>query len=483
MQELSGVSEAARDLAMARFRLIQPHLEERRSLQLVAADANLSFRTAQRWVSQYRKLGLAAFVRKTREDRGARKIVSPKIKAAIEGLALERPPLPISSICRQARQFAAATGEPLPHYGTVYSLVREVPTGLLTLAHRGGKAYSEGFDLVHRREAGRSNAIWQADHAQLSILLIREDGQTARPWLTIVIDDYSRAIAGYYLGFDPPSSLRTALALRQGIWRKGHPHWHICGIPEVLYTDNGSDFTSKHIEQVAVDLKTRLVFSTPGKPQGRGRIERFFRTVNQMFLCELDGYIKRKRHKPSLTLERFEELFRTFLLETYHRRTSVEGRPAPSERWEGAGFLPRMPDSLEQLDLLLMQEVRARKVRRDGIHFQGLRYLSLTLAAYVGEEVTIRFDPRDMGEIRVFYQDRFLCPAVSAELAGETIPLRDIIRVRNQRRRELSSVLQDRQRVVDSLLQLKRGTAPKEIHAKAAVLPVSGVRIKRYRNE
>src|SRR5260370_31099694 len=58
-----------------------------------------------------------------------------------------------------------------------------------------------------------------------------------------------------------------------------------------------------------------------------------------------------------------------------------------------------MPESLEQLDLLLMQEVRARKVRRDGIHFQSLRYLSLTLAAYVGEEVTIRFDPRDLGEI------------------------------------------------------------------------------------
>jgi putative transposase len=247
----------------------------------------------------------------------------------------------------------------------------------LTLAHYGSKAYSEGFDLVHRREAPRANAIWQADHAQLSILLLREDGQTARPWLTIVIDDYSRAIAGYYLGFDPPSSMRTALALRQGIWRKGHPHWHICGIPEVLYTDNGSDFMSKHLEQVAVDLKIRLVFSTPGKPQGRGRIERFFRTVNSMFLCELDGFIRRKRHKPTLSLERLEELFQSFLLETYPRRISVKGRLVPSERWEEGGFLPRMPESLEQLDLLLMQEVRARKVRRDGIHFHGLRYLSL----------------------------------------------------------------------------------------------------------
>ena len=68
---------------MSRFRLIQPYLEERRSLQLVAADANLSFRTAQRWVSQYRKHGLAAFVRKARDDRGTRRVVSPKIKAAM----------------------------------------------------------------------------------------------------------------------------------------------------------------------------------------------------------------------------------------------------------------------------------------------------------------------------------------------------------------------------------------------------------------
>jgi putative transposase len=269
MQELSGVSEAARELAMSRFRLIQPHLEKDRPLQLVAADGRLPFRTAQRWVSQYRKFGLIALVRKSRADRGGRRVVSPKIKTAIEALALESPPLPVRSIWRQAQQFAEATGELQPRYGTVYDLVRDVPAGLLTLAHHGGKEYSEEFDLVHRREAPRSNAIWQADHAQLSIKLVKEDGQTARPWLTIVIDDYSRAIAGYYLGFDPPSSTRTALALRQAIWRKGHSHWHVCGIPEVLYTDNGSDFTSKHIEQVAVDLKIRLVFSTPGKPQGR----------------------------------------------------------------------------------------------------------------------------------------------------------------------------------------------------------------------
>ncbi len=298
-----------------------------------------------------------------------------------------------------------------------------------------------------------------------------------------MIDDYSRAIAGYYLGFDPPSSMRTSLALRQGIWRKDHPHWHICGVPAILYTDNGADFTSRHLQQVAADLKIRLVFSIPGKPQGRGRIERFFRTVNEMFLCDLDGYIRHKRRPPSLTLNQFEERFRQFLLEIYHRRSSEEGRLPPSDQWEEGGFIPRMPESLEQLDLLLIQEVRSRKVRRDGIHFQSLRYLSLTLAAYVGEEVTIRFDPRDLGEIRVFYQDRFLCRAISAELSGEVIPLREIIRVRNCRRRELRSLLHDRQKMVDTLLQLKKAPISEEIDAETVVPALPAKLVKRYRNE
>ena len=172
----------------------------------------------------------------------------------------------------------------------------------------------------------------------------------------------------------------------------------MCGIPDVLYVDNGADFVSKHLEQVAVDLKIRLVFSTPGRPQGRGKIERFFRTVNEMFLCDLEGYTRRGRRKPTLTLEQLDEQFRAFLIEGYQRTPVAEAELAPSAKWEQGGFLPRVPASLEQLDLLLIEEIRPRKVRRDGIHFQGFRYLSLTLAAYVGENVTIRYDPRDMAE-------------------------------------------------------------------------------------
>ena len=94
------------------------------------------------------------------------------------------------------------------------------------------------------------------------------------------------------MGFEPPSVLRTSLALRQAIRRKSDARWPICAIPAVLYTDTGSDFTSLHMEHVAADSKMQLVFSLPGQPRGRGKIERFIRKVNEMFLCTLDGYVE-----------------------------------------------------------------------------------------------------------------------------------------------------------------------------------------------
>jgi putative transposase len=345
--------------------------------------------------------------------------------------------------------------------------------------------------LVHRREATGPNAIWQADHTPLDILLVLPNGEAAKPWLSTVIDDYSRAVAGYFLSFEDPSALNTSLALRQAIWRKEDPRWTVCGIPDVLYTDNGSDFTSQHLEQVSADLKIRLVFSIPGKPRGRGRIERFFSTVNEMFLCELDGYAPAGgavRGKPTLTLSEFDTKFRAFLLDVYHSRESSETKMPPVKRWEANGFLPRMPDSLEQLDLLLIRVAKARLVRADGIHFQNLRYLSTTLAAYVGETVTLRIDPRDMAEVRVFHEGKFLCQAVCAELAGDTVPLREILRARNRRRQELRGVLRDRQAAVNTLLDLKRGEITEKedesstpAERPATTPPTSG--LKRYRNE
>jgi putative transposase len=135
---------------------------------------------------------------------------------------------------------------------------------------------------------------------------------------------------------------------------------------------------------------------------------------------------------------------------------------------------------------------KSRQVRPDRIHLQGLRYLDLTLVAYVGESVIIRYDPRDMAEICIFHRDCFLCRAICAALAGETVALRDIIQARNRRRRDLRHPLQDCSRIVESLLEAHRVDPPGNetamagepaITSESKTARVNTPRLKRYRHE
>ena len=96
------------------------------------------------------------------------------------------------------------------------------------------------------------------------------------------------------------------------------------------------------MEQVAADLGIELIFSEKGVPRGRGKIERFFRSVNELFLQDLPGYAPSgyKGVEAKLTLPVFEQRFRTWLLEEYHQRVHSETKCAPASRWERGGFLP-----------------------------------------------------------------------------------------------------------------------------------------------
>jgi putative transposase len=478
---LSSLSDEARARALARFQIIRPFLEDGIPLTQIVREQNVTLRTARRWVRRYRREGLSGLARKERDDKDRRKL-TPALQQVIEGLALRKPKLSAAAIHRKVAEVARKLGQKPPSYKVVYGVIAELEPALVTLAHEGSKAYSESFDLIHRREADAPNAIWQADHTELDILVKDGDGTARRPWLTIILDDYSRAVAGYFLSFSDPSAIQTALALRQAIWRKSQAGWHVCGIPGILYSDHGSDFTSRHIEQVAADLKIRLVNSGVARPRGRGKIERFFESLAQVLLSRLPGYARSPTDRTAvLTLPALAGEIETWLIQEYLVTVHSTTGQAPQARWEAGGFLPQMPDSLERLDLLLLTVARTRRVQQDGIRFQGMRYIDPTLAAYVGEEVVLRYDPRDVAEIRVFHRDRFLCRAVCQELAGETVPLRDIISARNRRRRELRQSIVDRQRVVDSLLEAKRWDGEEKKPEEASPKPPpSPVRLKRY---
>ncbi|WP_286738049.1 Mu transposase C-terminal domain-containing protein [Kocuria sp. UBA1838] len=399
----------------ARWRILRLHVEDGIALTALARETGIGLRTLERWHARYRIDGYAGLSTGQRSDAGTHHLPAELVRL-IEGLALSKPRPAIATLHRRVTRICGTRGWPVPSYGVVRSIVAALDPGMVTLALEGAGSYRDKYELVLRRQAEHPNAMWQSDHTLLDILVVGTDGKPARPWLTAIIDDCSRAM---------------------------------CGLPDVLYVDHGSDFISHHLTRTTVDLHIRLIHSTVARPQGRGKIERFFGTVNTELLADLPGYITEDHLAPTpkLSLAELDSALEGFVA-TYNDRSHSELDTSPRSAWIAEGWLPRMPESLEDLDGLLLTVAQSRVVQRDGIRFQGLRYVSPTLAGYVGRPVVIRYDPRDITEIRVFDHDEFLCKAVNQEHQAQKIGLKEIQAARNARRRALRQGINERIAVV-----------------------------------
>jgi putative transposase len=110
---LSSLSDDERTLALARFQILRPFLEDGVPLARVAQEQNVILRTARRWVRRYRREGLAGLARKERSDRAQRNL-STDLQQLIEGLALSKPRLSVATIHRQVVEAAQKRGESRP---------------------------------------------------------------------------------------------------------------------------------------------------------------------------------------------------------------------------------------------------------------------------------------------------------------------------------------------------------------------------------
>jgi putative transposase len=279
-----------------------------------------------------------------------------------------------------------------------------------------------------------------------------------RPWLTTVIDSYSRCIMGINLGFDAPSSQVVALALRHaiqpkkyGVEYKLHCEWSTYGKPQHFYTDGGKDFRSNHVQQIATDLG--FVCHLRDRPSEGGIVERPFRTLNDQLFSTLPGYVgsnvqersKEAEKDASLTLRGLEQQIVQFICHRYNRYVDARmGDQTRIQRWEAG--LPNVPDVIDErhLDICLMKASR-RTVQRGGyLQFENLMYRGEYLAGYAGETVSLRFDPTDITTILVYRQeDRqevFLARAYAQGLETERLSLEEA-KASSRRLREAGKTL------------------------------------------
>lgn len=189
--------------------------------------------------------------------------LASSLKLAVKELKKEQPELKVPAIitCLRHKKLIGAD-----EYVSATTLYRYLKAERLN---------SINEDAVDKRlfEARHPNEIWQSDvmHGPY----VKVDGKSRKAYLIAIIDDHSRIIiyAEFYLAETRENFLDC---LRQGSMKRG--------LPQTLYIDNGSCFKSIHLEQVTAQLGVGIKHSRPYTPQGRGKIERWFKLVRDNFL-------------------------------------------------------------------------------------------------------------------------------------------------------------------------------------------------------
>jgi putative transposase len=374
--------ERAREIGLFRYMLIReaadPSLSGRQRGALVRALAavphtdpdgrtvRITRWTLDRWILDWRKGGFDALVPSPRQSTPR---TPPEVFELASALKKENP----ERTAAQIKRIMEAQHGWAPDERTLQRMF--VRTGLTALRAPAEPA------TFGRFEAERPNALWTGD----ALHGPRIGGR--KTYLFAFIDDHSRAIVGHRWGF-AEDTVRLAAALRPALAARG--------VPDYIYVDNGSAFVDSWLMRACAKLGIKLVHSTPGRPQGRGKIERLFRTVNSEFTVEIatgDG----KPGRQINDLAQMNRLFTAWVEGVYHRRTHSETGTAPLARWlEDAPF--PVPSAADLAEAFRWSEHRT--VSKTGlVSLHGNRYQ--VDPALVGRKVELVFDPFDLSFLRV----------------------------------------------------------------------------------
>jgi putative transposase len=380
-------AERARAVGLFRYALIReaadPALTTKQRGRLVRALAQAEHQgpfgqpvrpsraTIDRWIRDWRRGGFEALTPPPRR-------VSPRTPAQVLDLAValkrevpERTAAQVAAILRANAGWAPDERTLQRHF--VRLELRTRPNG------QPPKAFG-------RFEADAPNVRWTGDALHGPTV----DGRKAI--LCAFIDDHARLLTGYRWA-RREDTVRLEAALRGGLAARG--------VPGSIYVDNGSAFVDKQLLRACASLGIRLVHSRPGEPAGRGKIERFFRTVRDQFLVEIGT------GRELADLVELNRLFTAWVETVYHRREHSETHQTPWDRW--SVITPPLPTPAQLREAFLWSEWRTvTKTATVGLH--GNTYEVDT--ALVGRKVELVFDPFDLTTIEVRWHGRPMGAAV-----------------------------------------------------------------------
>ncbi len=353
-----------------------------------SARTRVAAETLRHWLKDYRRGGFDALLPKGRVDRGRPRVLPQAVADALLSMKEEHPERSIPQLIREVQQSGAASES--------LALPRSTVHRLLSRAGLMQKVSTEDSSQDRRRFAfAHAGELWMSDVMHGPSVAVPGRGRR-KCYLIAFLDDATRVVP--YCAFTLSENTQAFLPVfKQALLRRG--------IPQRLYVDNGANYRSQHLALVCAKLGVALIHARPYQPQGKGKQERWFRTVRAQFLSRLSA-------ADTDSLESLNRRLWAWVEGEYHLapHRGLEDQ-TPLDRWAMSGEQVRLPGHNLDLDALFLFEVKRRVQRDRTVSLNGT--LFEVDAALVGHTVTLRYDPGAPAArgVEVWHEDKFVSRA------------------------------------------------------------------------
>lgn len=327
----------------------------------------------------------------------------------------------------------------IPHRATIYRQIQQLDTIEKAVGRYGKRTASLMYNPVKEGpRPSRPLERVEIDHTLLPFFVVDTDTRMpiGTPSLTTAVDKYSGVIVGYYLSFEPFSSLSVMQCLLHAIHPKDYvknkfpsvkKDWNVYGIMEILVVDNGKEFYSQHFQDACQQLGISIQYTPPYMPWYKSNVERTFSSYNTQLLQGQPGALFQEfttqydydpKKNAVVSLEALQEMIHIFIVDIHNQSSHSQFCTPRAEVWSKGitEYPPSLPVNLQDLRVLV-GAVEKRVITRRGVELYGLYYNSCELARlrsnYEGEDIrrrgglrqrekaTIKYDPTDLSKIYV----------------------------------------------------------------------------------
>ncbi len=397
--------------------------------------------TVRNWITIYKKHGSNAFMlidKRSVQKRSKR--IDPKVEELIDSV-LHKRYLKLKGgsinethdyLAREIKAINLNEGGQLavPSINTLKRRVGELPK-MLVDKHRFGSAYAKNKwrYSMHGDQSCRIMERVEIDHTLLDVWVIdpRSGIPLGRPWVTVLIDRYSKYVVGIHVSFYGPSTSSVASALKMSIEPKDlicgavdglTNFWHAYGVAELYVMDNGKEMHSDRFRRIGWELQADFLYNPVRHPWLKASIERTMREICRILPAAGKVYTPIKnaqapdpRKTASILFDDLCEGLIKWVVDVYPKHINRDTLTRPIDLWtEGLESMPpiTLPEATQHLDIS-MGIAYERTVGGDGLVMQYLRYNSPELQDYCRTykqsfRTEIRIIPDDISSCHIFLE-------------------------------------------------------------------------------